>query len=259
MTQNAITAQNTDGGRVSVSNTDTNDAGEKKQCVDLFAGVGGFSQAFEEHPAWEVTTVDIDPDLDPDIVADVHELQPSDPRLPTEPDVVLASPPCTEFSTAGNHDHWDFEAGTPTSDEARDAIALAHHAVGIIKALNPEYWFLENPRGRLRWSFRDPEGTVTYCQFGMNYQKPTDLWGKHPPGFEYLSCSPGADCHNSNTEDDGYSAIASMPSGYGERAAVPYGLSEAILDAVEGETEQQQIAHTTPGHTDAVSNWGGGS
>jgi hypothetical protein len=43
----------------------------------------------------------------------------------------------------------------------------------------------------------------------------------------------GTGCHTSNGDDDGTSAIASMPSDGLERSAVPRELSEAILDAVE--------------------------
>jgi len=46
--------------------------------LDLFAGLGGFSSAFEDLERWAVTTVDIDERFDPDIQADVFELRPSD-------------------------------------------------------------------------------------------------------------------------------------------------------------------------------------
>jgi len=201
-----------------------------KICLDLFAGLGGFSAAFEESPNWEVVTVEIEEQFDPDICADVLDLCPAD--LP-EPDVVLGSPPCTVFSPAGNHDAWDFDTHAPQSERARRHVTLVYHTLGLVKALAPDYWFLENPRGRLRWFLGEPAGTVTYCQYGEDYQKPTDLWGHHPPGFTYRSCPKGGDCHTTNTEDDGSSAIDPMPADHGERAKVPSELSRAILDAVE--------------------------
>jgi len=33
---------------------------ESLQCLDLFAGLGGFSAAFAEADGWDVVTVDID-------------------------------------------------------------------------------------------------------------------------------------------------------------------------------------------------------
>lgn len=205
-------------------------------CLDLFAGTGGFSSAFEDSDGWEVVQVELNDEFNPDVQSDVWELKPSD--LPNA-DIVLASPPCTFFSTAGNHDAWDGK--NPVTDDSRDAVGLVFHTLGLIHGINPEYWFLENPRGRLRWFLGVPTGTVTYCRYGRDYQKPTDLWGVHPPGFTYRSCSRGESCHKSNTETDGTSAIASMPTDVAERARVPRELSEAILRAVEGKAEQTTL------------------
>jgi len=44
-----------------------------QHCLDLFAGLGGFSQAFEEAEGWEVTTVDIQERFGTDICADVMD------------------------------------------------------------------------------------------------------------------------------------------------------------------------------------------
>ncbi len=39
--------------------------------------------------------------------------------------------------------------------------------------------------------------TVTYCQYGHKYMKPTDIWTNHPnPRFKE-PCSNGDDCHES--------------------------------------------------------------
>ena len=93
-----------------------------RQCLDLFAGLGGFSAAFADSPEWEVTTVEIESEFDPDITADVFDLRPSD--FDTDFDVILASPPCTMFSTAGNHNQWDMDAREPTGEKAKDHVAL---------------------------------------------------------------------------------------------------------------------------------------
>jgi len=208
--------------------------------LDLFAGLGGFSSAFTESDSWTVTTVDLDSSFETDITADVLDLRPSD--LP-DVDVVLASPPCTQFSTAGNHDNWDGQ--TPVGP-AREAVTLVYHTLGLIKALSPDYWFLENPRGRLRWFLGQPTGTVDYCQYGRDYQKPTDLWGVHPP-MTYKRChtAAGGGCHVRNAEDDGTAADASMPKDRSERALVPRELSDEILRAVEGVGEQQTLVGDT--------------
>lgn len=197
-------------------------------CVDLFYGTGGFSSAFAESDDWDVFGVDVEESTDADMHADVMDLTPSD--LP-DADVVLCSIPCLLFSNAGNHDQW--ENKRPVGKRAQEHVCLAYHSLGLVKGLNPEWWFIENPRGRLRWLFGRPTGTVTYCQYGKPYQKPTDLWGRHPPGMAYKSCNAGEDCHRRNLDDDGTSAVGSMPNDYAERSAVPYELSKSILDAVD--------------------------
>jgi len=209
--------------------------------LDLFCGLGGFSSAFADSDRWAVTTVDIEARFDPDIQADVFDLRPSD--FERAFDVVLASPPCTQFSTAGNHDAWDFDTHEPQTDAARDAVGLVFHAVGLIRALSPDYWFLKNPQGRLRWFLGRPAGEVTYCQYGRPYMKRTDLWGEHPP-MSYRSCQRRRACHNRNTETDGTSATRGLGETAAKRAKVPYALSESIRDACErgldGEAAEQR-------------------
>jgi hypothetical protein len=214
--------------------------------LDLFAGLGGFSQAFADSDRWDVTTVEIKERFEPDICADVFDLRPSDFEL--EFDVILASPPCRYLNTAGNHDMWDFDAKEPAAEQSRNAVALWHHTVGLIHGLAPEYHYIENPRrSRIRWSVGPPDEWVAYCQYGRAYQKQTGLWGEHAP-MTFRRCSGTGDCHQSNTEDDGSEATASMNDGSAaERAKVPYDLSEAIRDACEqaldgNATEQPTLA-----------------
>jgi len=178
-----------------------------KTCLDLFAGMGGFSQAFAESDAWEVVEVELDPQHNPDIQANIFDLKPSD--LP-ESDVILASPPCTQFSSmAWSHEKQFTRDGEPLTEDASESVALVYHTLGLIKALNPDYWFMENPKGALRWVIGEPTNWVSYCQYGKDYRKDTGLWGNHAPGMHYRKCQNNG-CHVSNTSDDGTSAIASM-------------------------------------------------
>lgn len=85
-------------------------------CLDLFSGKGGFSQAFEESEEWEVVTVDVEAEFDPDLCADVLELRPADlleaiglDRDEIDVLVVLASPPCTDFTLACMNKKWDID------------------------------------------------------------------------------------------------------------------------------------------------------
>jgi len=211
-----------------------------KHCLDLFAGLGGFSAAFDEHPDWTVTTVDIEEQFDPDIQADVLDLRPSE--LPNA-DVILASPPCNCFTKAAAwQDHWD-ESGAPKTEAARESVALVHHTIGLIRALSPEYWYLENPEGHLRRFLGQPTGSVTYCQYGTPYQKPTDLWGDHAP-MTYRRCQATEDCHEHGSLEDERDERP-LPRDPAERAKVPHELSTAIREAVDGQGEQTTLTEVT--------------
>jgi hypothetical protein len=185
--------------------------------LDLFCGLGGFSAAFEESDRWEVVTVDLAERFDPDVCTDVFDLRPSD--FDREFDVVLASPPCQEFSPANNLNG--------DRDPSPDAVALVYHAIGLIRGLSPDYWVLENPYGRLRTVIGHPDATVTYCQYGREQMKPTDLWGCHPP-MTYRRCQRGDGCHDGNRE-----GTNNYPEDAAEKSLVPYGLSDAIREACE--------------------------
>jgi len=218
--------------------------------LDLFCGLGGFSQAFAESERWSVTTVDIEARFGPDICADVFDLRPSD--FEQKFDVVLAGHPCTVFTPArnmaeGGDDAWDGDE--PASDQSRDLVALVHHTLGLIHGLSPRYWFLENPVGRLRSLLGPPSGTVTQCQYGRRSQKPTDLWGDHPP-MSYRRCANGADCH---VTTGSYTADQSQPrlgvlaetDDPAERSALPAQLSEAIRNACEAGLDGEAPEDTT--------------
>ena len=197
--------------------------------LDLFCGLGGFSAAFEDSERWAVTTVDIEERFGPDIQADVLELRPGD--LP-HADVVVASPPCKCFSRAAAWtDHFDAD-GKPQTTEAKDSVTLVYHTVGLIRALSPVYWFIENPLGsKIKQYLGDPTARVTYCQYGTSYQKPTYLWGNHPP-MTYRWCNRNAHCHEHGSLEDERDNRP-LPRDPAEQAKVPHELSESIRDACE--------------------------
>lgn len=218
-----------------------------RHCLDLFAGLGGFSAAFRESPNWTVTTVDLEDEFDPDIQADIRELTPSD--LP-DAELILAGHPCDVFSKAAAwQEHWD-ENGDPQTEKAREHVAMLFHTVGLIRGLTPEYWFLENPEGHMRRFLGRPTGSVTYCQYGETYRKPTDLWGDHPP-MTYRKCSNGDPCHTSRTRREKAGdehPMDTLPRDPAERAKVPYELSRSILEAVEGVGEQSTLEQHATAH-----------
>lgn len=197
----------------------------------MFSGTGSATKAFKESDDWEVVHVDKVSNIVTDRVMDLSKASPND--FKKDFDFIWASPPCTKFSVAAIGHHWNKKDNVymPKKESCIDMIGLVYRTLWIVEELDPDYWFMENPRAMLRKIIGMPQGTVTYCQYGDNRMKPTDLWGIHPDGFEYKSCSNGADCHQSASRGSktGTQGIESSK----DRARVPYGLSKAVFDLVE--------------------------
>jgi C-5 cytosine-specific DNA methylase len=151
--------------------------------LDLCSGLGGWSAPWLEHH--DVTTLDNDPRFGADITGDIREHVTS--FEPGSFDVILASPPCELFSTAGWHQHaWamtgDKKLGTnryePLNDNALLALELVQACVAIIQRVRPRAAVIENPRALLRQLgvIPLPHVEVWYCHYGHPYAKPTDLW-----------------------------------------------------------------------------------
>ncbi len=163
--------------------------------LDLFAGLKGWSEPFERR-GHEVFSIDNDVRFDVDLHADIETLDTD--ILPWVPDIILASPPCQAFSVMTIGRNWTIEH-TPKTEKAELAIRLVEATRRIIEELSPIYFVIENPRAKLRKLevFQDYERrTVTYCQYGEKFMKPTDLWGGFPESLELKPiCKNGAPCH----------------------------------------------------------------
>ena len=205
--------------------------------LDLFAGTGSATQAFED-AGHHVVKVELDPRHDADYHYDVALLTPTDVHQMCggRPDFIWASPPCTAFSVASIGHHWGggHRVYEPKTLAARQSIDLVRHTLGLIEAVNPRWWLMENPRGVLRKMAAMADltrWTVTYCQYGDERMKPTDLWGKMPPGWTPKPmCKNGATCHASAPR--GARTGTQGRSGAVNRSRVPLGLSREVLAAV---------------------------
>ena len=170
--------------------------------LELFAGTRSIGKAFEER-GHEVYSIDWDKQFENiDWYADISKVTAKDVLEKFgQPDVIWASPDCTSYSVAGISHHRRKESDgnlTPISEYAKFCDETNTHVVELIKELNPKYWFIENPRGGMRKMnfMKDlPRYTVTYCQYGDDRMKPTDIWTNHPnPQFK-PPCKNGDPCH----------------------------------------------------------------
>lgn len=117
--------------------------------LDLFCGFGGFSQVFRDRGHHVIGVDNVAP---ADVIADVQAL----PFRGYRPDVILGSPPCTEFS------RWDM----PWKHCPNPSFALVDAFLAAVDELKPRWWVLENVRGLRR---------LPVMRCGSRY-----LWGDFP-------------------------------------------------------------------------------
>jgi len=197
--------------------------------LDLFSGLKGWSQAFEDR-GHTVVTVDIDEKFNPTICQDIMTLETMDFRRFGYFDIILASPPCNCFSVASIGKHW--KNGKP-DEETRNAIRLVSHTLGLILELLPRWWILENPRGMLRRVLGKPCITTYFASWGEMNLKPTDLWGVLPENVQWARPMKWQKASRGSRTGTQGKKNAEL------RAKIPYGLSMAICMTCEKELNEK--------------------
>lgn len=170
--------------------------------LELFAGSRSFSKQAAKL-GMQTFATDITQFGSIDYVVDILDFNYSE--VPFIPDIIWASPPCTGFSVAAIGHHWTggYRAYEPRTDTARLGIKLVQKTREIIahyQKLNPNLiWYIENPRGVLRKlpviAGAPYHHTVTYCQYGDDRMKPTDIWTNNANWMPRKPCKNGANCH----------------------------------------------------------------
>lgn len=99
---------------------------------------------------------------------------------------VLAAPPCTHFTKASNRLWSKYDECGKTSD----SVLIVRQIIKLVELLDPSWWALENPPGRLpalvpelgkRFHSFQP------CDFGDPYTKQTLLYGRFVPPLPLFS------------------------------------------------------------------------
>ena len=217
--------------------------------VDLFSGLGGFSQAFIDR-GHEVERYDFNEDFK-DIpyttIKDVMELTPVDLEYA---DIILASPPCTHFSVAAVYHHWPKPLKEPTK-ETLQQINLVKYTVALLKEVDPTYWMVENPQGMMKKILGQQAMKQCWGSWGMNALKPTHLWGKFPP-VDWRACSTSRHDKTPRGSKKGVQGINissfkknkfayNIPRDSALRALIPYDFSLAVCLAAEGNSQQETL------------------
>ena len=193
------------------------------KCLDLCAGLGGFSEAFVKSPHWEVMRIDNNPLLENVSnmqIIDIFEFRDtlndmiSRGYKPEQPDIILASPPCTEYSLA---------YASPRSKAQRAGVEyvpnmdILHCVLEIIEMLEPKYYIIENVRGAIK--FFTPILGKYHTQINGAYF----FWGRFP-ALNILEDVPKKSDHGRWSTD---------PLRANYRGLIPIQISDAILRAVE--------------------------
>jgi len=166
--------------------------------LDLFSGSGSASRAAAVR-GWEVLRIDNAEGTAADVRADLAAWEPDGCFPKGRFDLVWASPPCTQLSTASRLR--DVEAG----------LVLVDAALRIIRTLRPRWWVLENVHGATR-AIASRIGPPVAC-YGSFY-----LWGCFPP-FE-------AQVQRSKTKLSGRRRAE-------RRAAIPWAIADGLARACE--------------------------
>lgn len=138
----------------------------KGKILELFCGLGGWSKGFAEL-GYHCTGIDIKNLGYPYnfIKADLYDWEPKEPY-----DIVLASPPCTEFSVLKNVNHGN-------ADE-RMGLDLVYRTFELIDKIKPKYYVIENVPGLGKF-LPKPRDIVRYGR--TKPHKEAWLWGNFPP------------------------------------------------------------------------------
>ena len=165
--------------------------------LELFAGSRSIGKAAESL-GYDVFSSDVN-DFDKiDYVIDILNFDIK--KVPFHPDIIWASPPCTTYSIAAISHHRP--KNKPLSNFAIKSDLIVKKTLQIIKELNPNKWYIENPRGLLRkqnFMIGLPKTTVWYCTYGDNRAKPTDIWSNNIRSLLNINgWQPRPECFNGN-------------------------------------------------------------
>jgi len=149
-----------------------------KKMVDLFSGFGGASESMIEDDAWQVLRIENNP-----LLASVPNtrsmcvfefrdwlLEQKNRYGPFEVELVWASPPCTEFSTAYNSPRSRAERA---GENYEPYMGFLTCALEIIEIIQPRYWVIENVRGAIKYF-------EAYLGKPNQIHQAYVLWGNYP-------------------------------------------------------------------------------
>jgi site-specific DNA-cytosine methylase len=116
------------------------------KAIDLCCGYGGWTQGFQD-AGYEVVGYDIKKYpgyMGELIIQDINTLDASKLK---GIDVIVASPPCIEFSIVSM---LSYKAGTRAAPNPEQGLILVKRCKQIIDEVKPKFWAIENVRGAVK-------------------------------------------------------------------------------------------------------------
>ena len=229
------------------------------RALDLFCGTKSAARVLESH-GFQVETVDSDPKRDPSHCVDVMSWDYRAVYPPGHFDIVVAAPPCTEYSVALN-------GGRARCLEEADAIV--RKTLEIIEYLQPKRWWLETPRtgllARRDFMSQYPFVDCDHCQFeDTGYQKPTRFFGSShlaelaPVLCDFKTCLGLVFPEKGSSRAMPHHRNRMGGNGGSAKKEVAYHIPSAMVEYVTGLTpEGSHCTSKAPVHRDSIQQQGG--
>lgn len=145
---------------------------------------------------------------------------------------LLAAVPCTEFASSGAR-WWASKVGMPSlyqgkclefDDRLEEARAMVYMVLEVVELLQPEWWVIENPRGRIRKevpAIGQARHVFQPWWYGDPYTKETFLYGNFNANLERNEVEPtmGSMAHRTSSTNKA------------KRSATPRGFARAFFNA----------------------------
>ncbi len=213
----------------------------KKKLLEICAGSSELS-IYAKSKGIDTTTLDVKQYGNIDLIMDAEGITL---QMLLKYDIVWFGTMCTTYSIAACGHHRD-ENYKPKTDFGIKCDRMNSKLVKLFKEvedIKPDFiWYIENPRGVLR-KMPFMRGlnrvTITYCSYGDNRMKPTDIWSNNIfDMFNLNGWQPKEICFNGNKKCHHEAAPRGSKTGTQglknnhERSKMPKQLIESIINNI---------------------------
>ena len=194
--------------------------------MDLFSGTGSWRKEMTKK-GWNVYSLDINPKaFEVDEIINILDYIPDKNK---KFDVIIASPPCTQYSKAKTRGIRDLEL----------ADSIVSKVLEIIDFYNPKYYLIENPQTGLlpkRPILKHlPYVDCDYCRYGYSYRKRTRFWTNIPLSLQLCEkmCGSIKDGKHIGSCGNGRSKYTDKVYSINDKYSIPPKLIRKVIETIE--------------------------